>query len=101
MNIFFAKHWYERYQYLTQCSPGHPFVQKLKNKEVKFTDPEKLIEYFETSEEAVYLWSDSEDFAIIADMYKVRIKIITTEGVNDKNPTVNWIYPEKSSREIC
>ena len=32
MNIFFADHWYEKYQYLTQCSPGHPFVRKVKGK---------------------------------------------------------------------
>ena len=29
MNTFMANHWTRRYQFLTQCSPGHPFVRKL------------------------------------------------------------------------
>ena len=28
MNIFLARHWYSKYQYLTQCSPKHPVVRK-------------------------------------------------------------------------
>ena len=45
MNIFFADHWEERYQYLTQCSPGHPFIRKVKGKEKKFTEPKELLKY--------------------------------------------------------
>ena len=42
------------------------------------------------------MWSDSEDLTVLADMYQIRIKIITTKGETDENPTVNWIYPDKS-----
>ena len=40
------------------------------------------------------MWTNSEDLSIIADIYQVKIKVITTKGRNDKNPTVNWISPD-------
>jgi hypothetical protein len=78
MNHFFADHWYQNYQYLTQCSPGYPFRRQVKGKEEKFTDPEELIKYLKSSDDAMYMWSDSEDFKVLADLYQMRIKIITT-----------------------
>ena len=39
-----------------------------------------LLEYLSTSDDASYLWSDSEDLSVIADMYQVKIKVITTKG---------------------
>ena len=100
MNRFMAKHWNKKYRFKTQCSKDDPFVRKLGGGgEVSFTDPEKLIDYLENSEEAVYMWTDSEDLAVVSDMYQVKIKIITTEGENDKNPTVNWISPDKELKE--
>ena len=47
------------------------------------------------------MWCDSEDLSIIADMYQINIKIITTKGRNDKNPTVNWIYPEEKMKPFA
>ena len=85
-----------KYHNLTQCSPGHPFKRKVKGKEEEFTDPEELIKYLKTSDDAMYMWSDSEDLKILADMYQIRIKIITTKGTHDENPTVNWIDPDES-----
>ena len=101
MNVFFAEHWYDNYQYKTQCSTDHPFIRKLKGNEVSFEDPEKLIDYLKTSEEAAYLWTDSEDLAVLSDMYQMHIKIITTKGIMDTNPTVNWIYPNKDLEEFA
>ena len=80
MNLFFAKHWDSRYQYISQCSPGHPFKRKIKGHEIEFTDPQNLIKFLENSSDAAYMWSDSEDLAILADMFQIRIKIITTKG---------------------
>ena len=68
---------------------------------VKFTDPELLIKYLKTSEDAMYMWSDGEDFAVIADMYQVRIKNITTKGTSDETPSENWIYPDKDLKEFA
>ena len=65
MNLFQATHWYKRYQYLTQCSEKHPFMRQLKGKTVSFTNPEELIEFLKHSEEAAYMWTDSEDLSIL------------------------------------
>ena len=100
MNIFMAEHWYDRYQYISQCSPGHPFVRKLGSISKEYTDPEKLIEFLQ-SDEAAYMWTDSEDLSIIADMYQVKIKVITTKGRADKNPTVNWITPDVGLKKFA
>ena len=79
MNHFCADHWDKKYQYLTQCSPGHPFRRRVKGGKVKFEDAKELIKYLKTSDDAMYMWSDSEDFKILADMYQIRIKIVTTK----------------------
>ena len=47
------------------------------------------------------MWTDSEDLAIISDLYQVRIKIITTKGLSDKNPTVNYISPDKDMAQFA
>ena len=80
MNKFMAKHWYKGYQHISQCSKDHPFVRKLGGGEVKFEDPVKLIKYLSSSVKAESMWSDCEDIAVIADMYQVKIKVITTLG---------------------
>ena len=94
MNQFQAEHWEKRYKYITQCSKDHPFIRKLKGGQEKFEDPEELLKFLKYSKEAAYMWTDSEDLAIICDMYQVRIKVITMKGVTDKSPTVNLIYPD-------
>jgi hypothetical protein len=64
----------------------------VKGEEKSFTDPIELMKYLKTSEDAEYMWSDSEDFAILADMYQINIKIITIDGRGGK-PSFNWVYP--------
>ena len=34
------------------------------------------------------MWADCEDLIIVADMYQVDIKVITTKGESDENPSV-------------
>ena len=101
MNRRMAKHWYKRYQFITQCSEDHPFIRKLGGGEVRFTDPLELIKYLDTSEEAANMWTDSEDLSVISDMYQVKIKVITTAGEKDENPTVNLIYPDPDLKEFA
>ena len=96
-----ANHWYDKYQYKTQCSPGYPYVRKLRDSEVQFTDPEKLIKFMKCSSDASFMWSDSEDLAIISDMYQIKIKVITTRGTDDKNPTINWIFPDSELKKFA
>ena len=45
------------------------------------------------------MWSDSEDLAVISDMFQLNIKVITLKGEFDSNPTINWIYPDKSMKK--
>ena len=49
MNLFFANHWHSRYQFISQCSPGHPYVRKLGDGEISFTDPNKFILFLKRS----------------------------------------------------
>ena len=69
INRFMAKHWDRQYKYLTQCSPETPFIRKVKGRTVKFTDPAELIQYLNNSQDAVFMWTDSEDLKVLADMY--------------------------------
>ena len=102
MNKRMAKYWHKRYKYITKCSKDHPFVRKLGGGgEVRFDEPEKLIEYLKNSEEAALMWTDSEDLAVISDMYQIKIKIITTKGENDKHPVANWIHPSEELKEYA
>ena len=98
MNLFWANHFYRKYQFITPCSSETPFIRNIKGEIIEFSDPELLIEFLKTSDDAQYMWSDSEELAILADLYQMRIKIITT---NRKNPTINWIYPDKNLAEYA
>ena len=78
MNLFWANHFYRKYQFITPCSSETPFIRNIKGEIIEFSDPELLIEFLKTSDDAQYMWSDSEELAILADLYQMRIKIITT-----------------------
>ena len=101
MNVFQAEHWVKKYQYKTQCSPGHPFVRKTRGGKVSFTDPMELLKFLRYSKKSAYMWSDSEDLAIISDMYQLKIKVITVKDSMDKNPTINWICPDEDMKEFA
>ena len=60
-----------------------------------------MIKYLNESEEAKYMWTDSEDLAVIANMYQVRIKVITSFGINGGSLTVNHIYPDVSLKPFA
>ena len=101
MNIFFADHYYKKYHTISPCSPESPFIRNCQGRIIQFTDPELLIRFLKTSEDAKYMWSDGEDFVVIADMYQIHIKIITTKGPSDENPSVNWINPDEDLKEFA
>ena len=100
MNKFQAEHWEKRYKNITPCSAQTPFVRKLKGGKTNFSDPVKLKRFLKHSRKAAYMWTDSEDLAVISDLYQVEIKIITTTGPSDKNPTVNYIHPSLEMAEF-
>ena len=100
MNHFLAEH-YEVYKNIFPCSKQEPFVRQLNGETISFDDPEELKMFLKTSKDAGYMWSDSEDLKILSDMYQVKIKIITTKGLTDKNPIVNWITPDESMKQFA
>ena len=100
INGFKVEHWYRKYQFKTQCTVESPFIRRIGNRgKISFTDPEKLFEYLKNTDEADLMWTDCEDLIVVADMFQVKIKVITTKGENDENPIVNWIYPDEEMRE--
>ena len=100
INLHMANHWSRKYENLTQCSPGHPFERTLGKEIVRFTDPKELIEFLRT-DEADFIWTDSEDLAVLSDLYQIRIKIITSKGREDENPIVNWILPDPEMKKFA
>ena len=102
INDFKIKHWDRKYKYKTQCDETSPFIRKVgMGEKVVFTDPEKLFDYLRTNPKAEYMWADCEDLIIVADMYQVDIKVITTKGESDENPSVAWFYPDKDMKEFA
>ena len=95
MNYFFVEHYTKKYENLSPCSEASPFLMKNRNgKVMSFTDREKLFNYLK-SPDSEYMWSDCVDLVVIADMYQVKIQVITMKSLSDPNPTENWIYPDK------
>ena len=98
LNQFIVKNFDKRYKFLTSYTPKSPFVRRVGlSGEVKFTNSDDLLSYLKT-EEAKYMWTDSEDLSIIADMLKVKIKIFTV-GRDDGRVTENEIHPEIEDKE--
>ena len=100
MNKFLAEH-YEKYENIFPCSEEEPFVRQLKGQKITFKNPEELKMFLKTSEKAGYMWSDSEDLKLISDLYQIEIKIITSKGPLDENPSVNWISPDKNMNKFA
>ena len=59
----------------------------------KVGEESKFCEFLRT-ERAKLLWTDSEDLQVLANLYQMQIKIITTRGDQDQNPRVNFIGPD-------
>ena len=79
-----------------------PYIRQigLKGKKVNFAVGEELkfCDFLRTSE-SEFLWSDSEDLQLMANLYQMKIKIITTKGENDQNPSVNFIGLDPGLKE--
>ena len=56
-------------------------------------EEEKFRQFLRTKR-AAFLWTDSEDLHVMANMYQMQIKVITTKGPEDSHPTVNMIGPD-------
>ena len=102
MNEFFVKHYERKYKEICPCSKESPFVRMTASGEVKYEDPGELFKFLlSCDKKSDYMWSDSVDLLVIADMYQVNIKVITIKRLNDKNPSVNWFYPDKNMAKFA
>ena len=92
MNNFLADRWH---YYKNKIS--FPFVRKIgaSGDVIRFDigEEEKYRQFLRTKRAAL-LWTDSVDLQVMANMYQMQIKIITTKGPEDSHPTVNMIGPD-------
>ena len=61
---------------------------------VYFENSKEFLDYLKNDSKADFLWTDSQELHVVANLYQVDIKIITTKGPDDKNPTINMINPD-------
>ena len=61
---------------------------------VRFDNSEEYLQYLR-SNEAQLLWSDAEELIAIANLYQIDIRVITTRGPEDPEPTMATIGPDK------
>ena len=99
------KHIVEHWAFYKDKVP-FPYVRPVgvRGEKVSFKEgeEEKFIQFLKT-DKARFLWSDTEELQVIANLYQVKIKVIKTEGDDYLNPVVLWIYPAeemKTSRLI-
>ena len=64
---------------------------------VSFNDGEELkFKDFLKSSKSAYLWCDSEDLQVVANLYQMSIKVITIKDDTDENPSINHIGPDSA-----
>ena len=92
MNNFMADRWH-----YYQDKISFPYKRKIgvNGDFVRFEigEEEKFRQFLRTKR-AAFLWTDSEDLQVMANMYQMQIKVITTKGPEDSHATVNMIGPD-------
>ena len=71
----------------------------VKGKWVKFDQPDQYLEFLRSKNSEI-LWSDSEELLAIANLYQIDIRIITTNGAEDPNPTMNTVGPVEELKKF-
>ena len=87
----------DRFQCQVSSQVSFPYVRQVgvKGETVTFeVGEENEFLGFLRTKKAALLWTDSEDLQLLANLYQMSIKIITTKGDQDQNPTVNWVGPD-------
>ena len=92
MNNFLADRWH-----FYKNKIVFPYVRKIgvNGDYVRFEigEEEKFRQFLRTKR-AAFLWTDSEDLHVMANMYQMQIRVITTKGPQDSHPTVNMVGPD-------
>ena len=57
--------------------------------------------FLQANPKATHLWADFEELLAVANLYQIDIKVITTKGPEDINPTVKTIKPAPELQEFA
>ena len=89
------RHICDRWEYYQQ-KYEFPYNRQVgdKGEWVGFENSKELLEFLQNNSKADFLWTDSQELHAVSNLYKVDIRIITTRGPDDKNPTINQICPD-------
>ena len=92
MNTHIADRWdYYRekisFPYTRQVGVKGNYIRFETGEEVKFLS-------FLRSNEAEFLWCDSEDLHVMSNLYQMSIKVIKIKSDKDDEPSVSWIGPD-------
>ena len=95
-------HTCDRWQYY-QDKYQFPYKRQIgaSGEYVVFKDENELLEFLRNDERADFLWTDSQELLAIANLYQVTIKVITTKGLDDKNPITNIITPDPDMKQYA
>ena len=76
------------------CDESNPFEREVRDREpIRFTEPKEMYEFL-ASPESDFMYSDSEDFLILANMFGIKIKIVR----DVVNPREDIVVPDPSMK---
>ena len=79
-----------------------PFTREIGiGKQITCESEEQLLDFFLNSKDGAFMWRDNADFAAIANIYQVKIKIITVSHTGDENPIVTCVEPDPALANIA
>jgi hypothetical protein len=91
--VIINNHIADRWHFYSNKVP-FPYVRQVgvKGETVTYeVGEEELFLDFLRTKKATLLWADSEELQAISNLNQMMIKVITTKGKMDKNPTVKWV----------
>ena len=87
---------------LNSSKVGFPYRRQVgvKGEWANCENADEYLYFLRNNPKAVYLWADSEELLAMANLYQIDLKIITSRGPDDANPTMNIISPAKELQEF-
>ena len=81
---------------LSQPKIGFPYRRQngVKGEWETFNDSEEYLNFIADAKKSAYLWTDYEELHAVANLYQIKIKVITVKSNDDSNPRTNIIEPD-------